>query len=77
MADAADLKSASSECGFESHRPYQFAFAEEPVAVGLEPMRWKRVKKTVLWTVFSVSGGARQRGAAVSRSETESLYPSH
>ena len=23
LADAADLKSASSECGFESHRPYQ------------------------------------------------------
>ena len=71
LADAADLKSASSECGFESHRPYQLAFTEEPAAVGLEPMRGKRVKKTVLWTVFSVSGGALQRGAVVSRSETE------
>ena len=28
LADAADLKSASSECGFESHRPYQVGFHE-------------------------------------------------
>ena len=51
LADAADLKSASSECGFESHRPYQFAFTEEPAAVGLEPMRWEAVKQTRQWRV--------------------------
>ena len=39
---------------------------------GFEPMRWKRVKKTARWAVFSVSGVALQRGAVVSRSETES-----
>ena len=39
---------------------------------GFEPMRWKRVKKTAQCAVFSVSGGALQRGAVVSRSETES-----
>lgn len=26
--------------------------------LGFEPMRWKRVKKTALWAVFSVSGEA-------------------
>jgi len=34
---------------------------------GFEPMRWKRVKKTAQWAVFSVSGGALQRGAVISR----------
>ena len=40
-------------------------------------MRSKRVKKTAQWAVFSVSGGALQRGAVVSRSETESRRPLH
>jgi len=38
-------------------------------------MRSKRVKQTAQWAVCSVSGGALQRVAVVSRSETESRHP--
>ena len=74
--------------GFESRRPLHNSqrCSQDTAAVfiwvpskvtGLEPMRSKRVKKTALWAVFSVSGGALQRGAVVSRSETESRRPLH
>ena len=47
------------------------------VPPGFEPVRSEAVEKTALRAVFRPTGGARQRGAVVSRSETESLYPSH
>jgi len=33
-------------------------FEDVAEELGFEPMRWKRVKKTALWAVFSVSGEA-------------------
>ena len=59
--------------GFESLQPSHYSLWNP---LGFEPMRWKRVKKTAQWAVFSVSGGALQRGAVISRSEMESLQPS-